>query len=105
MTGRRADSDGYHAVGRSPPPASSYPPTGHEADWKKLAQEDLRAAIHSRLPNIQTARNLILFIGDGMGVTSVTAGRWHKQKLTNITAHEATLSWDSFPTVGLAKVW
>ena len=52
------DKDGYHLKetysGR----------TGHEADWEKLAQDELKANIYNKLPKIETARNLILMIGD-----------------------------------------
>ncbi len=38
------------------------------------ANADLRAAL-KRVPNTRRAKNIILFVGDGMGVTTVTAAR------------------------------
>lgn len=51
------------------------------------------------------AKNVIIFIGDGMGVSTTTAARIYKgQKLGRVGPEGATLAWERFPSVGLFKV-
>lgn len=51
------------------------------------------------------AKNIIIFVGDGMGLTTITAGRIYKgQQLKHGLGEEETLSFDNFPYTGLAKV-
>lgn len=51
------------------------------------------------------AKNLILFIGDGMGVSSVTAGRIFDGQLRGESGEENILSFDAFPYVALSKTY
>lgn len=51
------------------------------------------------------ARNVIIFVGDGMGIQTVTAGRIFKgQREKHVSGEESELSWDSFPHTGFSKV-
>jgi len=51
------------------------------------------------------AKNIIIFIGDGMGLTTITAGRIFKgQYLNKNRGEEEMLAFDEFPHTGLAKV-
>jgi alkaline phosphatase len=50
-------------------------------------------------------RNVILFIGDGMGVSTVTAARIHAGQLAGGSGEEHNLSWDVFPSVALVKTY
>lgn len=52
----------------------------------------------------QVAKNIIIFIGDGMGMASITAGRIFKGQLRGGRGEEENLEFDAFPHVGLAKV-
>lgn len=71
------------------------PPEQH--DWHKVGINELRESIkYSR--NKNKAKNVILFVGDGMGISTVTATRIYKY------GEEGALSWESFPHVGLLKV-
>ena len=57
--------------------------------WNKIA-EDTIASLLKRKPNNKIAKNLILFLGDGMGVNTVNAGRIRKgQKLGNSLFNES----------------
>ncbi len=50
-------------------------------------------------------RNVLVFIGDGMGLNTVTAARIFKgQSEQNRSGEEVTLAWEKFPSVGLLKV-
>lgn len=51
------------------------------------------------------ARNVILFVGDGMGVSTVTAARILEGQLKGMDGEENNLSFDIFPYTGLAKTY
>lgn len=52
-----------------------------------------------------TARNVIIFVGDGMGIQTITAGRIYKgQREKHVSGEESELIWDSFPNTGFSKV-
>jgi len=53
----------------------------------------------------QQARNVILFIGDGMGVTTVTAARIFDGQSKGLKGEEHWLSFERFPDVALVKTW
>ena len=52
-----------------------------------------------------SARNVILFIGDGMGVSSVTAIRILDGQRKGMPGEENVLSFERFPQVALAKTY
>ncbi|GAA3943953.1 alkaline phosphatase [Litoribacillus peritrichatus] len=63
------------------------------------------AAAANNAPNIQTAKNVILFVGDGMGVSTTTAARILEGQQRGETGEENNLAWDTFPYVALAKTY
>ena len=75
-----------------------------KAFWRTLAKEDLNRARHLN-PNFNIAKNVILFVGDGMGVTTVTAARILKGQLQGRTGEEGLLNFERFPYIGLSKVY
>jgi hypothetical protein len=54
------------------------------------------AGNRQRLPATGTARNVILFVGDGMGISTVTAARIYAGQLTGASGEEHNLSFDKF---------
>lgn len=54
--------------------------------------------------NNNKAKNVIMFLGDGMSIATVTAARIYKGQLENMTGEEQRLSWEKFPYTGLSKV-
>jgi len=52
-----------------------------------------------------SAKNVILFVGDGMGVSTVTASRILEGQLNGQLGEENNLSFDLFPFSGLAKTY
>jgi len=73
-------------------------------DWESMAKATLERALKSPL-NTNVARNVILFIGDGMGVATVTTGRiYAAQKQGRRYGEESSLAFERFPYVGLSKV-
>ena len=51
------------------------------------------------------AKNIILFVGDGMGISTVTAARILEGQLKGNTGEENSLSFETLPHVGLAKTY
>ncbi|KAL4630744.1 intestinal-type alkaline phosphatase 1-like [Arapaima gigas] len=72
--------------------------------WNMKGQEALKAALNMK-PNLHRAKNLILFLGDGMGVTTITAARILKGQLEGKTGEETSLKMDTFPYVALSKTY
>ncbi|CAH6791888.1 Alpi [Phodopus roborovskii] len=74
------------------------------AFWNQKAAEALNVA--KKLQPIQTsAKNLIIFLGDGMGVPTVTATRILKGQLQYHLGPETPLAMDSFPYMALSKTY
>ncbi|XP_036623697.1 intestinal-type alkaline phosphatase 1-like [Trichosurus vulpecula] len=70
--------------------------------WNQQARTALQAA--KQLQPIQTsAKNLIIFLGDGMGVPTITATRILRENLNGNL--ETPLSMDGFPYVALSKTY
>ncbi|XP_061188266.1 alkaline phosphatase-like [Saccostrea echinata] len=72
--------------------------------WRNEAQNTLQNSLKNQ-PIVGVAKNVIMFLGDGMGVSTVTAGRILKGQLQNKTGEETVLSWERFPNVALSKTY
>ena len=72
--------------------------------WLKSGQENLQRVLSMR--NIEKkAKNIIIFIGDGMGLSTITAGRIFKgQRKGGYHGEEYKLNFETFPNTGLVKV-
>nr|XP_031534617.1 intestinal-type alkaline phosphatase-like [Vicugna pacos] len=74
------------------------------AFWNRQAAQALEAA--KKLQPIQTpAKNLIIFLGDGMGVSTVTATRILKGQMSGKPGPETPLVMDQFPYLALSKTY
>ncbi|XP_076863802.1 alkaline phosphatase, tissue-nonspecific isozyme [Brachyhypopomus gauderio] len=73
--------------------------------WNTWAQQTLKEALYLQDLNRNIARNLILFLGDGMGVPTVTAARILKGQLNGRYGEEVQLEMDKFPYVALSKTY
>ncbi|XP_028731997.1 intestinal-type alkaline phosphatase 1 [Peromyscus leucopus] len=74
------------------------------AFWNQKAAEALDVA--KKLQPIQTsAKNLIIFLGDGMGVPTVTATRILKGQMGSHLGPETPLAMDRFPYMALSKTY
>lgn len=65
--------------------------------WKSLAEKELEEALQVKF-NLRTAKNVILFVGDGMGPNTITAARIYRG------GESHRLAFEKFPHVGLLKV-
>lgn len=72
--------------------------------WLKSGQENLRRILAHR-NNENRAKNIIIFIGDGMGISTITAGRIYKGQIKGNTGEEYKLAFEMFPNAGFAKTY
>ncbi|XP_078696938.1 alkaline phosphatase-like isoform X1 [Branchiostoma floridae x Branchiostoma belcheri] len=72
--------------------------------WNDLAWKDIRDALNLQ-PKTGVAKNVVLFLGDGMGVSTVTAGRILKGQLAGRTGEEELLEMDKLPYSALVKTY
>ncbi|KAJ3602525.1 hypothetical protein NHX12_030278 [Muraenolepis orangiensis] len=73
--------------------------------WNDWAQRTLTKALSLESLNKNKAQNLILFLGDGMGVATVTAARILKGQLNGQSGEEEQLEMEKFPFVALSKTY
>ncbi|ALC47682.1 CG8147 [Drosophila busckii] len=72
----------------------------HAEYWRGLAQQILSQQLDSKLKlNTQLAKNVMLFMGDGMSIPTITAGRVY------LGGEEKQFSFEQFPYVGLSKTY
>lgn len=68
--------------------------------WRSQAQDYLRTKIQTENSlNTNRAKNIIMFLGDGMSLQTVAATRMY------LGAEEEQLSFEKFPHFGLSKVY
>ncbi|XP_057181990.1 intestinal-type alkaline phosphatase [Triplophysa rosa] len=72
--------------------------------WNVKGKEALHSALNMK-PNMHRAKNLILFLGDGMGISTVTAARIMKGQMKGETGEETSLAMDMFPHLALSKTY
>lgn len=78
---------------------STAPATGEE--WFEQGQHALKETKHI-LPNLRRAKNVVLFVGDGMGVSTVTASRILEGQLKGVDGEFSRLSFENFPHLAMA---
>eukprot|EP00088_Acartia_fossae_P001505 TRINITY_DN10583_c0_g2_i2.p1 TRINITY_DN10583_c0_g2~~TRINITY_DN10583_c0_g2_i2.p1 ORF type:complete len:556 (+),score=113.44 TRINITY_DN10583_c0_g2_i2:22-1668(+) len=82
--------------------------------WYANAEEELNKAINKKENNAR-AKNIVIFVGDGMSIATVNAARIYKgQFLLNNTDHtfgdlhegnSADIYWETFPNLGHSKTY
>ncbi|GFS55412.1 alkaline phosphatase, tissue-nonspecific isozyme [Nephila pilipes] len=72
--------------------------------WEKSGQKNLYASLRLQ-KNEKIAKNLILFLGDGMGMTTVTSTRIYKGQKKSRNGEDELLTFDEFPYVSLSKTY
>jgi alkaline phosphatase len=81
--------------------AQDTPPNPNDFEGGRAAV----AAARERVPGGARARNVILFIGDGMGVSTVTAARIFEGQLRGESGEENRLAFEGFPNVALVQTY
>ncbi|MEZ5653130.1 MAG: alkaline phosphatase [Burkholderiaceae bacterium] len=87
--------------------AADVPGTVQSTDYRAgqsalLATEN---ALANATDEVGRAKNIILFVGDGMGVSTVTAARILEGQLRGVDGESNQLSWDRFPFAALSKTY
>lgn len=65
--------------------------------WKEMGKSELAKALKKQLKST-LAKNVILFVGDGMGLTTITTSRIYGKGETGF------LAWETFNNIGVLKV-
>ncbi|XP_033642010.1 alkaline phosphatase-like [Asterias rubens] len=72
--------------------------------WNDQAHDTLQKALNREASlNRNIAKNVVLFVGDGMGVPTITAARILKGQQAGMPGEETVLAWEDFPSVALSK--
>jgi alkaline phosphatase len=74
------------------------------ADWFKAGHQTVVDAKHLKTKNGR-AKNVILFIGDGMGVSTITASRIYDGQQKGGHGEENSLSFEKLPYLALSKTY
>ena len=74
------------------------------ADWMLDGQAALAKAKQLH-PNAKKAKNIILFVGDGMGVSTVTAARIFEGQMKKIDGERNLLSFEKLPYLAMSKTY
>ncbi len=72
--------------------------------WNNVALEELEKVLNQPEPNTNIAKNVILFLGGGLGFQTIMAARIYKGQQSGSSGEEEHLSFEDFPYIGLAKV-
>lgn len=72
--------------------------------WYDLANEEIAKRLALPQVDKRKAKNLIMFLGDGMSLTTLAAARILKGQLKGNTGEEDALSFAKFPYTGLSRV-
>ncbi|XP_016953655.1 membrane-bound alkaline phosphatase [Drosophila biarmipes] len=88
------------AIGKYTPPEEMDPQF-----WYNIADEEIAKRLLQPQPNSKKAKNVIMFLGDGMPIASITAARILKGQRQNKTGEESSLSFEKFPYSGLSRTY
>jgi Alkaline phosphatase len=80
------------------------PPVATSDGYLKAGQAELKRLIADR-PNNRKARNVIIFIGDGMGVSTLTAGRIFEGQQMGLDGESFVVEMDRLPHTALVKTY
>lgn len=83
--------------------AQSAPPQANDS-YYRAAQQEFATKLAQR-PNTNRARNVILFVGDGMGVSTLTAARIYGGQKRNIDGESSSMAIDTLPYGAMVKTY
>ncbi|WP_404823002.1 alkaline phosphatase [Neiella holothuriorum] len=83
--------------------AAVLPESQTSSSWYQDAQTQIAAKL-ARTHNVK-AKNVILFVGDGMGVSTLTAARILEGQMAGNLGEEGYLSFETFPYTALVKTY
>ncbi|MCK0070503.1 alkaline phosphatase [Kordiimonas laminariae] len=77
---------------------------GTTQSWLEQGEKAIADRLAQK-PNTNRAKNVILFVGDGMGISTLTAGRILEGQLNGQPGEENYLSFERFPNTALVKTY
>ncbi|MBD1390496.1 alkaline phosphatase [Neiella sp. HB171785] len=87
-------------------PSQSAELSTQASSWYDNGEAAVAKALQRDINNRKgAAKNVILFIGDGMGISTITASRILAGQQQGLAGEEYDLSWDKFPYSGLIKTY
>lgn len=103
-----AHADRYHperGVHTRTSAAAAVDPAERTAEfWYEEARRGIDARKAQNSAEAGNAKNVVMFLGDGMSVPTLAAARTLLGQRQGRTGEEANLSFENFPTAGLVKV-
>ncbi|MFS1525113.1 alkaline phosphatase [Microbulbifer sp. 2304DJ12-6] len=101
-----ASSQGPATLPEAKVPALGLPQVQRDSDWFKEGRQAVEAARAQAINNTPgAAKNIILFVGDGMGISTVTAARILAGQQRGLSGEEYQLSFERMPFSGLVKTY
>ncbi|KAL0275004.1 UNVERIFIED_CONTAM: hypothetical protein PYX00_002998 [Menopon gallinae] len=101
----KSDLDGYHSFDSSVITPIAESGEVDNSFWNSKAQCSLKEQVN-RKPNKNIAKNIIMFLGDGMSIPTLTATRIYKwQRAQQKMGEDTFLSFEEFPFVGLSRTY
>ncbi|CAH1267524.1 ALPL [Branchiostoma lanceolatum] len=97
-----------HKRARSAHAQSRTAPTDQERTpdyWTNMARASIDEALRLQTLNTNVAKNVVLFLGDGMGVSTVTTARILKGQKAGNPGEETVLAMDSLPYTAMSKTY
>ena len=88
----------------APASAPAKPPNTTTAGYLNAGAAEL-ARLEAEKPNNNKARNVIIFIGDGMGVSTLTAGRIFEGQQLGLDGESYVVQMDLLPHTALVKTY
>ncbi|MFZ8963979.1 MAG: alkaline phosphatase [Steroidobacteraceae bacterium] len=76
----------------------------YRIDWMTSGQREVTRRLEEQ-PLTGRARNVILFIGDGMGISTITAARILEGQLRGESGEDNALSFEQLPYLALSKTY
>jgi len=84
--------------------AHAAPPQGQDSYFQS-GQKELRDRLAAAVPGTERAKNVILFVGDGMGVNTLTAARIFQGQLLGGDGESYVTAMDAMPWAGLSRTY
>jgi alkaline phosphatase len=99
-----ATSDKNSASSSSPRVTVDWSADEDPKKWNDYAFNRIKDNLKKQM-NFNLAKNILFFLGDGMGITTVTAGRIHKGQLKKQNGEEIVTEMENVEFTGLSKTY
>lgn len=74
-----------------------------ETDWIQMGRDSLNNALKMKTMT-NPAKNVIIFVGDGMGISTTAVARIFKAQKEKKPVHKVKLAWEAMPYSALSRV-